>query len=106
MNILHAGFANHQLVLWGETPLDPKDKLKRKTSKEAVHISTFPYDAGYIVLTQTLKSIGYGHKIYKRDSGPAVAWSPTKGTKLFASSKIIDAPPTTRHKIKIEPLGR
>ncbi len=103
MIILHAGFAGKNLILWGEKPLETNDNPKQKPLKKEQETPSFPYDAGYKVLAQTLKGIEYEHKISKRDSSQAVLWLPSKGDKPIASSYMINEPPTTRQKIKILP---
>ncbi|MBZ0255163.1 ATP-dependent helicase, partial [bacterium] len=62
-----------------------------------------PYDAGHKQLLQAFDDVGCSFKIKKRDKRQAVAWLPTKGKQPIASNPLVDAPPASRHKIKIAP---
>jgi SNF2 family DNA or RNA helicase len=101
MIILHAGYFDDQLLLWGETP--PDRTGDQKPGKISGTLNPLPYNAGFKVLAQTLTAIEYESKIHKRDSLQPVLWVPSKGKTPFASSPLIDKPPSTRHKISIVP---
>lgn len=101
MIIFHAGYFDEQLLLWGEVPPDHTEN--QKPNKKSVSPSPFPYDAGFKVLAQKLKEVEYESKIHIDDSLQPVLWAPSKGNTPFASSRLIDKPPATRHKVKIVP---
>lgn len=101
MIILHACFFDKQFLLWGESP--PETNSKSEPSHKTDAQISFPFDAGFKNLSNTLKAIEFGHKIYKRDSSQALVWLPTKGDAPLTSSHIINIPPTNRRKIKIQP---
>jgi SNF2 family DNA or RNA helicase len=96
MIVLHAAVCNRRLLLWGETPKDPKkgpSPPRRSLKKPAAQLSVpLIYDAGPEKLREALTSAGFAPLARKNAMEPAVAWVPTlDGTPLASSPLIFEA---------------
>ena len=95
MIVLHAGFSEDRLCLWGETPLDsgaqPPGRGRR--SGKGAGPPLLPYDAGADRLTQALEAAGLPAPAGKVQFETVIAWLPTLGNQPLASSPLIGNPP-------------
>ncbi|MGH9935735.1 MAG: SNF2 helicase-associated domain-containing protein, partial [Blastocatellia bacterium] len=107
MIILHAGFLDHQLWLWGEAPAgtapEALAKRGRKASAKAKKRERLPFDAGGEGLLAALNEVVSGLKMSKSDVEAAVIWLPTVDDQPVASSALIAEPPPSSAKAAISP---
>jgi SNF2 family DNA or RNA helicase len=107
MIILHAGFFDHQLWLWGEAPAgtatETPAKRERKTSAKAKKRERLPCDVGGDGLLLALNEVVSGLKMGKDDVGTATIWLPTVDSQPVASSPLIAEPPPSNGKAAIAP---
>ena len=107
MIILHAGFLDHQLWLWGEAPAgttpEASAKRGRKASAKAKKRERLPFDAGGDGLLAALNEVVSGLKMSKSDVEAAVIWLPTVDGQPIASSALIAEPPPSNAKAAISP---
>ena len=105
MLIIHAGFRDDKLLLWGETPVDsaiapPKRRgRKPKTPRP----EPFPYDPGSIQLKEALLSAGFDVIVDEVEPSRAIAWLPTVRDIPVPSSPLIAKPLDARVKPKLQP---
>ena len=93
MIILHAGFLNNRLLVWGEVPADsarPASKRRGRKPKVALP-EALPYDAGNESL---LGAFSESWTAATHKAEPAIVWLPTDGGVPAASSPLIADPPT------------
>ena len=92
MIVLHAGFHKGRLLLWGETPAQPKAPLPRRRGQPRPH--QLLYDAGAENLSSALRKVGFGFTVGKKRVEQIIAWLPTVGDQPLASSSLIAQSPT------------
>ncbi|MEM3112518.1 MAG: hypothetical protein QXY90_05715, partial [Candidatus Anstonellales archaeon] len=90
MIVLHAGFFEKNLFLWGEVPLEV-DHRKKKRSK-VKGIGFFPYGAGSERLSSALKETVSGIKIGKKSFKTMIVWLPSADGTPSVSSEMIGEP--------------
>lgn len=101
MIVVHAGVYDSQLLLWGETPVEPKALPARR--REQNRPQPLPYDTGTKELSAALGEAGLGLKADKSHTRAMIAWLPTLGNKPIASSPLIAEPPDSRTKTILAP---
>ena len=102
MIILHAGFLNNRLLVWGEIPTDsigPASK-RRVRKPRAARPEALPYDAGSESLRAALSESGAA-TAGKAQS--AVMWLPTVAGVPAASSPLIADPPASTAEAILSP---
>ncbi len=107
MIILHAGFFDHQLWLWGEAPAgtvtESSAKRGRKTPPKVKKRERLPFDAGGDGLLAALDEVVSGLKMGKDDVKTATMWLPTVDGQPVASSPLIAEPPPSNGEAVIAP---
>ncbi|MGH9766768.1 MAG: DEAD/DEAH box helicase, partial [Blastocatellia bacterium] len=107
MIILHAGFLDHQLWLWGEAPAGtaPEAPVRRgrKASAKSKKRERLSFDAGGDSLLAALNEVVSGLKMSKSDVEAAAIWLPTVDGRPIASSALIAEPPSSTAKAAISP---
>ncbi len=105
MIILHAGFYDDTLLLWGETPTQSAVTLpKRRGRKPKIpRPEPFPYDPGDGQLKEALLSAGLDFIGNGVEPLRAIAWLPTVRGIPAASSLLIAKPPDARVKSDLQP---
>ncbi len=109
MIIIHAGFLDHQLWLWGEasaeTATDARARRGRKPSarSNSRKAQMLPFDAGGEGLLAALGEVVAGLKMSNDDLGMATVWAPTVDGQPIASSALIAEPPPSTAKAAIAP---
>ncbi|MGH9848961.1 MAG: DEAD/DEAH box helicase, partial [Blastocatellia bacterium] len=109
MIILHAGFLDHQLWLWGEASAEATaDSNARRGRKPAARSNsrkaqTLPFDAGSEGLLAALGEVTSGLKMSASDVEKATVWTPTVDEQPAASSALIAEPPSSTAKAAIAP---
>ena len=105
MIILHAGFLDNKLLLWGESPAEvtatPATKPGRKAKAASPPAS--PFDAGAARLISALESAGAPLPRKKARTETAVAWLPTSGGAPMASSSLIAEIPASPASLALSP---
>jgi hypothetical protein len=105
MIVLHAGFHEDSLFLWGESPKEtyavPAKRRGRKAETSGPEL--LPYDTAIEGLIAALKEAGIGSDHKKRDKESMTAWLPTAAGKPIASSPLVAAPPKSRAKPSLLP---
>ena len=105
MIILHAGFLENKLLLWGESPAAttvsraPGRGRKRKDVRQQVS----PFDAGATRLLSALESAGVPGLPKKPRTETALAWLPTSGGVPVASSPLIAEIPASPASLALSP---
>ena len=94
MIILHAGFLDHRLLLWGESPArvatGPTPHRGRKPKASA---PVFPADAGAAGLAASLEQAGVPVQGRQTRAGSVIVWLPTKGDRPVPSSPLVAEAP-------------
>lgn len=109
MIIIHAGFLDYQLWLWGEAPAETAPEAParrgRKTSAKSKpkNQNRLPFDAGDERLLAALNEVVSGLKMNKSDVETATVWLPTADGQPVASSSLIAEPPSSKSKAEIAP---
>ncbi len=109
MIIIHAGFLDYQLWLWGEAPAETSPEAParrgRKTSAKSKpkNQNRLPFDAGDERLLAALNEVVSGLKMNKSDVETATVWLPTADGQPVASSALIAEPPSSKSKAEITP---
>lgn len=108
MIVLHAGVEGGQLLLWGETPLEPAPPrpgrcghAKRGRLRTAPPL--LPYDAGAERLLAALGEAGIGFKANRGRTETVIVWLPTVDGTPVPSSPLIAEPPRSRAKAILAP---
>ena len=86
MIVLHAGFYDNRLLLWGETPAEPQAHPPKL--HEQKHPQPLPYDAGVRGLAAAIKA-GFDFTTSKGPSEAMIAWLPTADNQPVVSSSLI-----------------
>src|SRR5262245_7228505 len=111
MIILHAGFFDQQLWLWGETPAGTATESSasrgRKTTTKAQRKEKLrerlPFDAGPDGLLAALNEVVSDFKMGKDDIKSAAIWLPTVDGRPVASSPLIAEPASSNGEAVIAP---
>src|SRR5438034_3926532 len=111
MIVLHAGICDGQLLLWGETPAEPRalapKRNGRKSTKDShtpgLHPQPLPYDAGSEGLVAALQEAGLGSTADRKHTQTVIAWLPTIDNQPVASSPLIAEPPQSRKTPTVAP---
>src|SRR6266542_1073967 len=111
MIILHAGFFDHQLWLWGEAPAGTATeasarrgrRIPPKARKRDRLRERLPFDAGGDGLLAALDEVVSGLKMGKDDVKTATIWLPAVEGQPVASSPLIAEPPPSGGKAVIAP---
>jgi SNF2 family DNA or RNA helicase len=87
MIVLHAGSAHGQLLLWGETPVEASNGVKKARGRKARSVTAgpSPYDAGEAALREAVTS--------SSPAETATLWLPSVGAHPVASSPLIAESP-------------
>ncbi len=109
MIILHAGFFDHQLWLWGEAPARPASETPAKRGRKATakakakKLETLPFDAGGDAMLAALSEVVSGLKMGKDGLETAAIWLPASDGQPIASSPLIAEPPSSNGEAVISP---
>jgi SNF2 family DNA or RNA helicase len=108
MIILHAGFLDHQLHLWGETPAGSSSESSarrgRKSSRsKPTNVEPLNYDAGIEGMLAALEAVVHGLMMTADDTETVVAWLPEADGQPIASSALIAESPALVKKAAIAP---
>jgi SNF2 family DNA or RNA helicase len=97
MLVLHAGFQENHLILWGEIPaVPPRSGRLAKGRLKAVKFPPLPYDAEKEKFSEALQVAGLGHLLNGLGSHQAaVAWLPTQKNHPWTSSPLISEAPAS-----------
>jgi SNF2 family DNA or RNA helicase len=105
MIILHAGFLDNRLLLWGEAPAHaaprPAPRHGRKARGVSLHVS--PFDAGAPRLISALESAGMPVRGKKARMETAVVWLPTSGDVPLPSSPLVAEIPHSPASLTLSP---
>ncbi len=96
MIILHAGFQEKHLLLWGETVHTEPPTAKRASKKKSDKAVRLIYDAGSDGLLTALSEFLSGIKIEKSEFEKVSLWLPTVDGQPVASSVLIADPPESK----------
>ena len=99
MIILHAGFQEKHLLLWGETALtetQAKAKPARVSKKSSAKAPKLIYDVGADGLLTALSEFFSGVKIEKSEFENVTVWLPTVDGQPLASNVLIAEPPESK----------
>ncbi|MEW6238495.1 MAG: DEAD/DEAH box helicase [Candidatus Omnitrophota bacterium] len=104
MIILHAGWVEERLWIWGETPNElTTSSSSLRSLRNNSSIPFYSYDAGFALLSETLFAASLAPSFPQKDSRELFAWIPAKGERPFASSPLIGEPPVLRRKTALVP---
>lgn len=101
MIILHATYADHQLHIWGEKPVDDLEGDSKNKGK--TNLALFPYDAGEETLKEILCETLFDRSIRKQDSVMRTVWLPTSGDTAIASSPLLSKNPVAHRNVTFQP---
>jgi SNF2 family DNA or RNA helicase len=107
--IIHAGFLDHQLWLWGEAPVESSPEAPGRRGRKSSAKSNskknnrLPFDAGVERLLGALKEVVSGLKMTEDDVEAATVWAPTVEGRPVASSALIAEPPPVSARADIAP---
>jgi SNF2 family DNA or RNA helicase len=91
MIVLHAGFLEDWLLLWGERPAAAESgAIRRPRSNAPRH---YVHDAGAAALMEALQAAGVAFKPAARHIQELTVWLPTQGEHPVPSSGLIGEPP-------------
>lgn len=99
MRILHAGFQEKHLLLWGETsPSEAGTKTKpaRTPQKKSAKPAKLIYDLGDDALLSALSELFSGIEIEKSEFEKVTVWLPTVDGQVLASNVLIAEPPESK----------
>ncbi|MBI4573584.1 MAG: DEAD/DEAH box helicase [candidate division NC10 bacterium] len=105
MIILHAGFLQDRLLLWGESPPEaekgpaPVRGRRAKTGRPQAS----PFDAGAARLMSALECMGDSVPSKKMHAETAIAWLPTRGGLPAPSSPLIGETPAPDSAVALSP---
>lgn len=109
MIIIHAGFLDYQLWLWGEAPVEiaPEAPARRgrkaSTKSNPKNQNRLPFDVGDERLLAALNEVFTDLKMSKSDVETATIWLPAVDGQAVASSTLIAEPPSSNGKAAIAP---
>ena len=105
MIVLHAGFLDNKLLLWGESPAEATAGSQPRTYRKAkaIHPQASPFDAGATRLISALESAGVPVPPKKARTETAVAWLPTAGGVPVGSSQLIAEIPASPAYLALSP---
>ncbi|MGA0333032.1 MAG: DEAD/DEAH box helicase [Kiritimatiellia bacterium] len=101
MIILHASYADHQLHIWGEKPVDDLEGASKNRGKKTP--SLFPYDAGEETLKEILCETLFDRSIRRQEPEMRTVWLPTSGTTAIASSPLLSKNPVAHRDVTFQP---
>jgi SNF2 family DNA or RNA helicase len=105
MIVLHAGFLDHRLLLWGESPAQatagPAPRPRRKA--KAIRPRASPFDAGPTELISALEIAGVPVRGKRARTETAVAWLPTSGDVPVPSSPLVAEIPDPPASLALSP---
>ncbi len=90
MIVLHAGFFEKSLFLWGEVPLEVNTPLIKRRKKRDIKFS--PYDAGSERLSSAIKETVLKIKTGKKSFKTMVLWLPSVNGTPSVSSEMVGEP--------------
>ena len=91
MIILHGGFVDSRLFLWGEAPEEP-DASKKTAARSRARSDPpppYPFDAGFDIVARAVRALPIDFKPTKRRASEAAVWLPSQGAQPHASSELI-----------------
>ncbi len=95
MIILHAGFLDNRLLLWGECPTEaiagPAPRPRRKA--KAIRPQASPFDAGATRLISALEGAGLPANGKRERTDTAIVWLPSSGNMPVPSSPLVAEAP-------------
>ncbi|MEX2607151.1 MAG: hypothetical protein WD708_07365, partial [Kiritimatiellia bacterium] len=100
MIILHASYADHQLHIWGEKPVDDLEGASKNKGKKSPAL--FPYDAGEDTLKEILSETLFDRSIRRQEAEMRTVWLPTSGQTAIASSPLLSKNPVAHRDVKFE----
>ncbi|WFB37642.1 DEAD/DEAH box helicase [Kiritimatiellota bacterium B12222] len=101
MIILHASYADHQLHIWGEKPVDDLEGASKNRGKKSPAL--FPYDAGEETLKEILCETLFDRSIRRQESVMRTVWLPTSGSTAIASSPLLSKNPVAHRDVTFQP---
>ncbi len=104
MIILHAGFRNSCLMLWGEKPAEREAAPVKRRGRPAAttrRLSNLPFDAGAATLKASLSEVITDLLAHQASSEAASIWLPTVEGRPLASSPLIAEPPEAGAQLKL-----
>lgn len=101
MIILHASYADHQLHIWGEKPVDDLEGASKNKGKKSPAL--FPYDAGEETLKEILCETLFDRSIRRQDAVMRTVWFPTSGSTAIASSPLLSKNPVAHRDVTFQP---
>jgi superfamily II DNA or RNA helicase len=101
MIILHAIYADHQLHIWGEKPVDDLEGASKNRGKKTPAL--FPYDAGEDTLKEILCETLFDRTIRRQEAVMRNIWLPTSGTTAIASSPLLSKNPVAHRDVSFQP---
>jgi SNF2 family DNA or RNA helicase len=104
MMVLHAGVFEGQLILWGETSLNPGVSSRRKQRRKGENtFEVFPYDAGRERLQTALMEAGLDFLLKGKSLVEMIAWLPAANQAPLPSSSLIAESPEANGQIAFAP---
>ncbi|MDF3128730.1 DEAD/DEAH box helicase [Kiritimatiellaeota bacterium B1221] len=101
MIILHASYADHQLHIWGEKPVDDLEGASKNRGKKTPAL--FPYDAGEDTLKEILCETLFDRSIRRQEPEMRTVWLPTSGSTAIASSPLLSKNPVAHRDVTFQP---
>ncbi|MFQ5808372.1 MAG: DEAD/DEAH box helicase [Armatimonadota bacterium] len=91
MVILHSGYFEGRLILWGEKPAEPgvRVPVPRGRPPKIPRPLPSPYDAGAPLLAETLRDVGAGLKLDPSQAERTVVWLPTVERRPAACDALV-----------------
>jgi SNF2 family DNA or RNA helicase len=105
MIILHAGFLDNRLLLWGESAAQaaPRSAPGRGRKSKVVRPQASPFDAGATGLLSALERAGVPVPGRRERTENAIAWLPTKGDAPVPSSPLVAEIPDPPAAVTLSP---
>ena len=105
MIVLHAGFLDNRLLLWGESPAEatarPAAGCRRKA--KVLRPQASPFDAGATGLISALERAGVPFPTKRARTEAAIVWLPTSGDVPVPSSPLISGIPDPPASLALSP---
>ena len=105
MIVLHAGFWERYLFLWGESPAEEKTSRgsPRRQKRNDTLVKPLRYNAGREKVLAALAESDMRFRSTAKHSDKVIVWLPTKGGNPIASSPLIANVPESRDETVIAP---